>query len=81
MILQLYSIVSYLLFQKHYGSPDPENIAKIMEIYEELKLQKMFLQYEEEAYNDILNRIGQMSGKLNPEVFYYFLNKIYKRNR
>ena len=71
--------------QKHYGSVDPENIAKIEDIYEELKLQKLFLQYEEEAYNDILSRIGQMSGGgsnkgLNPEVFYYFLNKIYKRN-
>ena len=51
-----------------------------MEIYEDLKIQKLFLQYEEEAYNDILNRIGQMSGKLNPDVFYYFLNKIYRRS-
>ena len=51
-----------------------------MALYEELKIQKLFLQYEEEAYNDILNRIEQMSGSLNPHVFYYFLNKIYRRN-
>ena len=65
---------------------DPENIGKVKAIYEDLKLPKLFLQYEEEAYNDIIARIGQMSGggsnrRLNPEVFYYFLNKIYKRNR
>ena len=66
--------------QKHYGSPEPEKIARIMALYEELKIQKLFLQYEEEAYNDILNRIEQTSGALNPHVFYYFLNKIYRRN-
>ena len=65
---------------------DPENIGKVKAIYEDLKLPKLFLQYEEQAYNDIIARIGQMSGggsnrRLNPEVFYYFLNKIYKRNR
>ena len=63
---------------------DPEHVAKVKAIYEELNLPKLFHQYEEEAYNDIINRIGQISGgqsdrRLNPEVFYYFLNKIYKR--
>ena len=77
---------SKLLLQKNYGSMDPENIGKVKAIYEDLKLPKLFLQYEEQAYNDIIARIGQMSGggsnrRLNPEVFYYFLNKIYKRNR
>ena len=77
---------SKLLLQKNYGSMDPEHIGKVKAIYEDLKLPKLFLQYEEQAYNDIIARIGQMSGggsnrRLNPEVFYYFLNKIYKRNR
>lgn len=72
--------------RKHYGSKDPEDIAKVKSIYEELKLQKLFLQYEEEVYNDILAAINRMSAgrskqRLHPEVFLNFLNQIYKRNR
>ena len=74
--------------KKYYGSSNAEDVANVKAIYDELNLPKLFYQYEEEAYNGVLNRIGQMSGgrwdgqsnrRLSREVFYYFLDKIYKK--
>ena len=71
--------------RKHYGRRDPEHIAEVKSIYEKLKLKKLFLQYEEEVYNDILAAINRMSSgrskqRLHPEIFFNFLNQIRKRN-
>jgi len=67
-----------------YGKDDAESVARIKSLYGELNLAKAFHSYEERSYNDILQLISQMPGggsALNPEVFYYFLNAIHKRNK
>jgi len=72
------------LLKECYGKDDVECVARVKSLYEELNLTKAFKTYEERSYNDILSLISQMPGggsALNPEVFYYFLNKIHKRNK
>jgi len=64
-----------------YGKDDLEAVAKVKEVYKTLQLQKVFTDYEDEAYDDIVNQINQLSEKsiLNPDIFYSFLGRIYKR--
>lgn len=69
-----------------YGSMDPVKVKRVKEIYQELKVPKIFKTYEEEFYEDIQTHINQLSGgkenkKLPPQLFQTFVNKIYKRDR
>lgn len=67
-----------------YGHEDPEKVAKVKEIYEELKLRKVYKSFEEESYADINMHISQVPGEgkiLPPKLFKNFLQRIYKRNQ
>ena len=74
--------IPFIFFLKEfYGKVDLEAVAKVKEVYKTLQLQKVFTDYEDEAYDDIVNQINQLSEKsmLNPDIFYSFLGRIYKR--
>ncbi len=56
----------------------------VKQVYDDLKLRKMFKSYEEDSYNDILEQIGHTSGgsekrPLNHDIFHSYLNRIYQR--
>ena len=66
------------IFQEYYGKDDSEAVAKVKDVYDELQLQKLYKTYEDEAYTEIVKQINGLSS-LNPDIFFSFLGKIYKR--
>lgn len=67
------------MFQDNYGIDDPAKVAIIKDLYKQLKLPNTFQLYEEESYNIICTHIQQVSRGLSQEMFFKFLEKIYKR--
>ena len=69
------------ILQECYGLDDSEAVAKVKEVYEILQLQKVYKDYEDQAYKDIVEKIKLLSERssLNPDIFFSFLSKIYKR--
>lgn len=70
----------FLTAQEHYGKSDQSSVARVKTVYRELELEALFLKYEQESHQRLINRIqGQML--LPKEVFTLLLNKIYKRQK
>lgn len=69
------------ILQECYGLDNSEAIAKVKEVYDSLQMQKVYRNYEDEAYEDIVQKIKVLSERssLNPDIFFSFLTKIYKR--
>lgn len=66
-----------------YGSSSEGDVARVKAIYEELKIPRVFRNYEEESYLDIRTHIDQLPGAgevIPPQIFTTFLERIYKRN-
>ncbi|XP_062544663.1 farnesyl pyrophosphate synthase [Armigeres subalbatus] len=68
------------LMKQCYGSSDPENVARIKKLYEELGLPTTYAIYEEESYNMIKTHIQQISRGLPHELFFKIMEKIYRRD-
>jgi len=62
-----------------YGSEDPEKMAAVKELYEQLGLPSTYATYEDESYNIISTHIQQVSRGLPHKLFFKFMGKIYKR--
>lgn len=62
-----------------YGSLDPEKIAAVKELYEQLGLPSTYATYEDESYNIISTHIQQVSRGLPHKMFFKFMGNIYKR--
>lgn len=58
---------------------DPENIARVKKLYEQLGLPTTYSIYEEESYNMIKTHIQQISRGLPHELFFKIMEKIYRR--
>lgn len=72
-------IGNMIMIQENYGIDDPLKVAIIKKLYEQLKLPNTFQLYEEESYNIITTHIQQVSRGLSQDMFFKFLEKIYKR--
>ncbi|KAL8751462.1 MAG: hypothetical protein Q9184_006065 [Pyrenodesmia sp. 2 TL-2023] len=66
-----------------YGRKDKEMEAKVKGLYEEMGLEKVYLDYEEDVVGKIRERIAKVDEAegLKKEVFESFLKKIYKRSK
>jgi len=62
-----------------YGSKDPEKVAAVKELYEQLGLPSTYATYEDESYNIISTHIQQVSRGLPHKLFFKFMGRIYKR--
>lgn len=69
-----------LLMEEYYGSHDPEHVAKIKALYEELAIPHTYAIYEETSYNLIRTQIQQITRGLPHELFFKILEKIYRRD-
>lgn len=67
------------VMEECYGSSDPEKIERIKDLFDELNVPQTYRTYEEESYNLIRTHIQQVSRGLPVELFFKFLEKIYKR--
>ena len=50
-------------------------------LYRELDLEKLYKQYEEESYKQIMALKPKVDGLLPWEIFEIFLSKVYKRTK
>ena len=66
-----------------YGRKDGEKEAKVKKVFEELKLEKVYLDFEEKTVEELREMIAKVyEGEgLKREVFESFLGKIYKRQK
>ncbi|XP_036344543.1 farnesyl pyrophosphate synthase-like [Rhagoletis pomonella] len=68
------------IMEECYGKNDPEKIARVKQLYEELDIASLYAIYEEEKYNLIKTHIQQSSLDIPHEIFLQILNKIYQRD-
>lgn len=68
------------IMKECYGSSDPEKVARVKKLYEELGLPTTYAIYEEESYNIIKTHIQQISRGLPHELFFKIMEKIYRRD-
>ncbi len=71
------------ILKQNYGQKDEEKEQKVKRVFEELKLDEVYKEYEEKRVKEIREMIAGIdeSEGLKKSVFEGFLSKIYKRNR
>jgi farnesyl diphosphate synthase len=71
------------ILEDNYGRKDKANEAVIKKLYDDLKLEQRYKDYEEKVVGEIREKIANIdeSGGLTKEVFEVFLSKIYKRSK
>lgn len=69
------------LLEENYAQKDSAKVAKVKELYNELKLQDLYHQYEEDSYKQLIQLIEKLSGNLPKEMFIAYANKIFKREK
>ncbi|KAF2841155.1 ERG20 farnesyl diphosphate synthase [Patellaria atrata CBS 101060] len=71
------------VLDKNYGRKDKACEAEVKAVFNDLKLEQVYQEYEEEAVGRLRRMIAQVdeSEGLKKEVFEEFLRKIYKRSK
>lgn len=71
------------ILEKNYGRKDKDNEAVIKKLYDDMKLEQRYKDYEEKVVGEIKQKIANIdeSEGLKKEVFEAFLAKIYKRSK
>ncbi|KAK4953863.1 Farnesyl pyrophosphate synthetase [Elasticomyces elasticus] len=71
------------VLEQNYGKKDKECEARVKVVFEELGLEKVYLEYEETTVAEIKKKIANLdeSEGLKKGVFEEFLRKIYKRSK
>ncbi|XP_054738151.1 farnesyl pyrophosphate synthase-like [Anastrepha obliqua] len=67
------------LMEECYGQSDPEKIARVKQLYEELNIPSLYAKQEEETYNRIKTLIQQASVKVPREALQEILNGVYQK--
>ncbi|XP_046429084.1 farnesyl pyrophosphate synthase isoform X2 [Neodiprion virginianus] len=68
------------ILEECYGSSDPAKVDRVKQLYNSLGLQTTYSVYEEESYNLMNTHIQQISRGLPHDLFFKFLEKIYRRD-
>ncbi|XP_016439077.2 farnesyl pyrophosphate synthase [Nicotiana tabacum] len=69
------------LLYENYGKDDPACVAKVKALYNDLKLEDVYLEYEKKTYEKLINSIEAQPSKAVQAVLKSFLAKIYKRQK
>ncbi|PSR80576.1 isoprenoid synthase domain-containing protein [Coniella lustricola] len=71
------------ILEENYGRKDKDKEAVIKKLYDDMKLEQRYLDYEEKVVGEIREKIANVdeSNGLKKEVFEAFLAKIYKRSK
>ena len=71
------------ILEKNYGRKDKSNEAAVKKLYDELKLEQIYKDYEEKRVGEIKKMIAEVdeSQGLKRSVFESFLGKIYQRTK
>lgn len=79
IILLSHSDLHYLTSNKNISRSEPESVAIIKQLYEDLTLPNTYAIYEEESFNIIKTHIQQISKGLRHDLFFNIMEKLYKR--
>lgn len=71
------------ILEENYGRKDKDKEAVIKKLYDDMKLEQRYLDYEEKVVGEIKENIAKIdeSEGLKKEVFEAFLAKIYRRSK
>lgn len=71
------------ILEDNYGKKDKANEVVIKKLYDDMKLEQRYKDYEEKVVGEIRDKISKIdeSAGLKKEVFEVFLSKIYKRSK
>nr|CAA53433.1 dimethylallyltransferase [Arabidopsis thaliana] len=69
------------ILYENYGKTDPSNVAKVKDLYKELDLEGVFMEYESKSYEKLTGAIEGHQSKAIQAVLKSFLAKIYKRQK
>jgi farnesyl diphosphate synthase len=76
--LQVTTPAQRVLLEAHYGRDNPKDVAVVKKIYEDINMKKIFKDYEDESYSQLVKMIRGCI-QLPQEMFLKLLAKIYKR--
>ena len=81
--LKIASPQQLAVLEENYGRKDKVCEARVKEIYEKLRLDKTYQEYEERQVEKLKEKISKVdeSDGLRKEIFDEFLRKIYKRSK
>ncbi|CAL5070498.1 unnamed protein product [Urochloa decumbens] len=65
----------------NYGKSDPQCVAAVKNVYKELDLQDIFLEYESRVYKHLVSTIDAEPDRAIREILKIFLKKIYRRKK
>ncbi|XP_025087019.1 farnesyl pyrophosphate synthase-like isoform X2 [Pomacea canaliculata] len=69
------------VLEENYGRHDAENVSIIKSLYQELKIPKVYSDYEESSYQELMTLIAETQCPVPASVFTDFAQKIYKRQK
>lgn len=68
------------IFENNYGKNDAIAEAEVKKLYQDLGLPNTYTMYEEKSYNIIRHHIQQLSAGLPHDLFFNFMEKLYRRD-
>ncbi|GJN01477.1 hypothetical protein PR202_ga18746 [Eleusine coracana subsp. coracana] len=69
------------ILYENYGKSDPECVAAVKNVYKELDLQDIFLEYEFRVYKHLVSAIAAEPDRTIQEILKSFLMKVYRRKK
>ncbi|XP_062226982.1 farnesyl pyrophosphate synthase-like [Phragmites australis] len=69
------------ILYENYGKSDPECVAAVKNVYKELDLQDIFLEYESRVYKHLISTIDAEPDRAIRAILKSFLKKIYRRKK
>ncbi|KAM3370897.1 hypothetical protein ACQJBY_018320 [Aegilops geniculata] len=69
------------ILYENYGKSCPECVAAVKNVYKELDLQDIFLEYESRVYKHLVSTIDAEPDRAIREILKIFLKKIYRRKK
>jgi len=69
------------ILYENYGKSDPQCVAAVKNVYKELDLQDIFLEYESRVYKHLVSTIDAEADRAIREILKIFLKKIYRRKK
>uniref|UniRef100_J3M279 Farnesyl pyrophosphate synthase n=2 Tax=Oryza brachyantha TaxID=4533 RepID=J3M279_ORYBR len=69
------------ILYENYGKSDPKCVAEVKNVYRELDLQDIFLEYESRVYKHLVSTIDAEQDRAIRDILKSFLKKIYRRKK
>ncbi|KAF0890668.1 hypothetical protein E2562_004181 [Oryza meyeriana var. granulata] len=69
------------ILYENYGKSDPKCVAEVKNVYRELDLQDIFLEYESRVYKHLVSTIDAEPDRAIRDILKSFLKKIYRRKK